>query len=79
MLSHDMHQEFPNLAEKIDVLAQTNTHFSHLYDQYNGLDAEIVKVEEDGMPIDDFAFENLKKKRLKLKDELYQILKEAHP
>jgi len=74
-----MHQEFPNLAEKIDALARTNSHFSHLYDQYNGLDAEIIKVEEDGTPMDDFSFENLKKKRLRLKDELYQILKEAHP
>ncbi len=79
MLSHDMHLEFPNLAEKIDALAKNDSRFSHLFDQYNGLDAEIIKVEEEGMPIDDFTFENLKKKRLKLKDELYQILKEAHP
>ena len=75
MLSHDLHKEFPDLSEKIHVLKTGNNHFARLYDSYGTLDTTIVKAEEGITPMDDMALEALKKERLKLKDDLYQMLK----
>jgi uncharacterized protein YdcH (DUF465 family) len=39
------------------------------------VNAEIVDIEENDKPFQDFEFENMKKLRLKLKDEIYLILR----
>jgi uncharacterized protein YdcH (DUF465 family) len=75
MLSHDLHKEFPDLSERIQVLKTGNQHFARLFDQHGTLDNQIVKAEEGIAPMDDLALETLKKERLKLKDDLYQMLK----
>lgn len=75
LLSHDLHKEFPELSDKIHVLKTGNHHFARLFDQYGSLDNEIVKAEEGIAPMDGLALEALKKERLKLKDDLYQMLK----
>lgn len=75
MLSHDLHKEFPDLSEKIQVLKSDNHHFARLFEQHGALDNQIVKAEEGIAPMDDLALEGLKKERLKLKDDLYQMLK----
>jgi uncharacterized protein YdcH (DUF465 family) len=75
MLSHDLHKEFPDLSEKIQVLKTGDHHFARLLEQHGALDIQIVKAEEGIAPMDDLALEGLKKERLKLKDDLYQMLK----
>lgn len=77
MLSHDLHQEFPQFREKIDHLMATDPNFARLYDQYIDLDNEITQAEDGTIPLDDFTLETLKKKRLKIKDELYQTFAAA--
>lgn len=74
-LSHDLHKEFPDLSDRVHQLKTGNHHFSRRFEEYNSLDKEIIKVEEGMTPMDDFRLEDLKKKRLLLKDELYQMLK----
>lgn len=76
-LTHELQKEFPDLADRIHVLKTSNNHFARIFDQYGSLDNTIVKVEEGLSVLDDFSLENLKKERLKLKDELYHMLK-AH-
>jgi uncharacterized protein YdcH (DUF465 family) len=75
MLSHDLHKEFPELAAKIHDLKTGDPHFAHLFEQYGVLDTQIVKAEEGMTPMDDLRLEVLKKERLKLKDDLYHMLK----
>ena len=77
MLSHDLHKEFPELSDKIHTLKTGNAHFARLFEQYGTLDNNIVKAEEGITPMEDLALEALKKERLKLKDDLYHMLK-AH-
>lgn len=77
LLSHDLHKEFPDFSDKIRTLKTGNNHFSRLYDEYGTLDHQIVKAEEGISPMEDLALESLKKERLKLKDQLYQILQAA--
>lgn len=74
-LSHDLHVEFPDLAERVDNLRVSNTHFASIYDHYGVLDSEIIDAEQGIKALDDFALEDLKKKRLRLKDELYHMLR----
>lgn len=71
---HDLHHEFPELKDAIDALKAGNTHFSRLYDSYHRLTGKVENLEEHDMPVADFTLEDMKKQRVKLKDELYHIL-----
>ena len=74
---HDLHHEFPEHAETIHTLKLGSLHFSHLFEEYNALTAEIEELEIKDSPVADTALEDMKKLRLKLKDELYAML-QAH-
>lgn len=74
-LSHELQKEFPDLAQRVEQLKAGNPHFARRLDDYNGLDKDIVKVEDGKAAMEEFRLEELKKKRLQLKDELYQLLK----
>jgi uncharacterized protein YdcH (DUF465 family) len=66
--------EFPEFKEKIHTLKIDNAHFAKLFEEYNHLDREIIRIEEGVEHAGDFDLETLKKKRLGLKDELYRML-----
>ena len=72
---HGLVHEFPEYREKIHTLKMTDHHFKKLFDEYHKLDKEVFRVENDIDPKSDTTLENLKKQRLALKDELFQILK----
>jgi len=71
---HDLHQEFPEFAEAIAVLKAGNAHFAKLFATYNRLTGKVEDLEEHDMPVADFTLEDMKKQRVKLKDELYHLL-----
>src|SRR5574343_1027276 len=71
---HDLHQEFPEFSDAIDVLKAGNAHFAKLYATYNRLTGRVEDLEEHDMPVADFTIEDMKKQRVKLKDELYHML-----
>ncbi len=73
---HDLVHEFPEFREKIHTLKMTNEHFKHLFDEYHKIDRETYRVEYNIEPRNDCALEDLKKRRLGLKDQLFQILKQ---
>ena len=73
---HDLHHEFPEFKDAIHQLKTSTNHFARLFDEYPLATAEVEKLEGSGIPVGDTAFEALKKSRLKLKDELYSILRE---
>jgi len=71
---HDLASEFPEFKQRIHELKQNDRHFIKLYDEYQEIDKEVFRIEEEiETPSDEYT-ETLKKKRLKLKDELYTIL-----
>ena len=77
LLKHDIVHEFPQLKDKIHTLKTTNHHFARLYTEYDALNHEVAKVETGGAVMIDEALEDLKKKRLKLKDEIVKMLNAA--
>lgn len=72
---HDLVHEFPELEGKIDEMRANNATFAELMDAYDALDAKVRKLEELGTPVADETIEDLKKERLHLKDQLYDLLR----
>ena len=74
---HGLAHEFPELKEQIHSLKVSNPHFARLFEEYEDIDKEIYRIEEQIENTSDTYMEDLKKKRLKLKDELYAMLKQS--
>jgi len=73
---HDLPHEFPNHKEMIEELLENNAEFAKLCTEYDALDAEILQIEQNVEAVSDAYAEELKMKRVHLKDQLYGILKE---
>ena len=71
---HDLVHEFPDLLGKIDEMRSNSDTFATLMRDYDELDARIRRIEELGNPVADETIEELKKERLLLKDQLYELL-----
>ncbi|MCP5361827.1 MAG: DUF465 domain-containing protein [Hyphomicrobiales bacterium] len=73
---HNLVAELPEYKEDIHNLKISNKHFARLMEQYNDLDKQILQIEKSGENVSDFHLEDLKKKRLALKDELFGMIEE---
>jgi len=71
---HDLAHEFSEHREKIHLLKMENAHFAKLFDEYDALTKEVERLESERIPVGDEVFEDLKKQRLLLKDQLYAML-----
>lgn len=67
---------FHEHRELITELKQSDAHFAKLFDEHNDLDTEIDKLERDVVKHTsrDEEIEEMKRKKLHLKDEIYRIL-----
>ena len=72
---HELTEEFPEAADKIHELKESNAHFARLADEYHALNREIHRIETDLDPASDEHQTELRKKRMALKDEIYAMLK----
>ena len=77
LLNHDLAHEFPEYLEKMNHLKASDAHFSTLFDHYDAHNVAITQYEHGKGAVADDELEVLKKKRLDVKDEIYQILKTA--
>lgn len=70
----DLAQEFPELKARIHELKLASAAFRHLYAEYQALDNEVYRIEQDiETPTEDYT-EELKRRRVQLKDRLYGML-----
>ena len=74
---HGLHEEFPQAAASISRLKIGDAHFARLAETYEHVNREIHRVEAEVEPASDEALEELKKRRLKLKDEIAAMLRSA--
>ena len=75
---HEIHDEFPEHADRIHDLKESNAHFARLIDDYHEVNREIHRAETNVEPTDDFHMAEMRKKRLALKDEIFLMIeKEA--
>lgn len=71
---HDLYTEFPDQRDAIDTMKAGGGYFASLFARYNRLTGKVEDLEEHDMPVADFTLEDMKKARVKLKDEIYQLL-----
>ncbi|UOG92507.1 MAG: YdcH family protein [Candidatus Thiothrix sulfatifontis] len=74
--SHDLATEFPEYKEQIHHLKMNDRHFARLFEDYNEVDAQLHRIEQEIEVHADEFVESLKLQRLHLKDELYGILQQ---
>jgi hypothetical protein len=74
---HELHEEFPEAAETLHALKTNDAHFARLADEYHAVNREVHRIETDVEPTSDEVLEDLKKKRLNLKDQIAAILAAA--
>tara|TARA_R110001592_G_scaffold86031_5_gene254089 strand:+ start:17060 stop:17308 length:249 start_codon:yes stop_codon:yes gene_type:complete len=71
---HDLIHELPEHKETIRELKMNNNHFARLFDEYHEADHEVHRIEAGVETTADEYLDLKKKQRLKLKDELFQMI-----
>jgi uncharacterized protein YdcH (DUF465 family) len=66
--------DFPGKEERIHALKTGNNHFARLFDEYDELTRTISRIETRVEPTSDDVEEDLKRRRVRLKDELAAML-----
>lgn len=71
---HELHEEFPEHAEKLTELKTSNAHFAKLADEYHEINRAVHRAETNLEPVEDLTEGEMRKKRALLKDEIYKFL-----
>lgn len=71
---HNLTNEFPEFHDRIHDLKMHNAHFAKLLNEHDEINDVIHRAEIEVEVLADDYLETLKKQRLALKDELFQIL-----
>ncbi|MEX8501248.1 YdcH family protein [Leptothrix ochracea] len=70
---HPLSKDFPELRERISAL-KSHAHFTHLANEYEAVDKSVVRFEQQLEHCSGEELEQLKLRRVHLKDELYALL-----
>ena len=60
--------------DEISKLKTENAHFAKIFEKHNQLDDKIKDAEAGRLPLNQIEIDKLKKEKLKLKDEAYQMI-----
>ena len=76
---HTLVNDFPEHQHTIRHLKMNDNHFAKLFDEYHELESEVHKIEENNGPVADEYLDSLKKRRVHLKDILFNlVIKKEH-
>ncbi len=71
---HELAEEFPDRVEAMHKLKLENAHFAKLFDEYHEVNRAVHRAETRVEPMDDAAEEDLRRQRLRLKDQISAML-----
>ena len=74
---HPLAKDFPQYKDKIHTLKQQDAHFARLYQAYEDVDKAVVRLETRVELASDAELEDKKVQRVRIKDELYNLLQQA--
>lgn len=66
---------FPEYRDLISRLKNEDAHFARLFEEHNALDHKIIRLESDPVTEGLDEIETLKRQKLHLKDQMYDILR----
>jgi uncharacterized protein YdcH (DUF465 family) len=72
---HELAAEFPEAVERLHALRESNPHFARLADEYHEVNRAIHRAETRVEPMTDEAEAELRRTRLRLKDEIAAMLR----
>ena len=67
---HELAEEFPQMVEEISALKMSDPHFARLFDEYHVVNRAIHRAETNVEPTDDYNMLEMRKQRMRLKDEI---------
>ena len=71
---HELAEEFPEMTDRIRELRASDGHFARLADEYHDVNRQIHRIETRVEPTSEDVEEELKRQRVRLKDEIAQML-----
>lgn len=71
---HQLAEEFPEHVAKMRRLREVDGHFHRISEEYQAVNLAIHRAETDIEPVDDFHMADMRKQRMRLKDEIYGML-----
>ncbi|NMG38472.1 DUF465 domain-containing protein [Chelativorans sp. ZYF759] len=71
---HELAEEFPEHVDRIRDLKSSDGHFARLFDEYHEVNRAVHRAETKVEPTDDMHLEEMRKSRMRLKDEIYGML-----
>jgi uncharacterized protein YdcH (DUF465 family) len=71
---HELHEEFPDMTDRIRELKMSDGHFARLVEEYHEINRAIHRIETRIEPASDDVEDDLKRKRVRLKDEIALML-----
>ena len=69
---------FPEYRDLIQRLREDNPHFARLFEEHEQLDRDITQLELNPINHNYDEIDVYKRKKLKLKDEIYHLLRQNH-
>lgn len=72
---HELAEEFPTEVEKMHALKAHDAHFAKLYDDYHEVNRAIHRSETGAEPMDEAYEQQMRRRRVALKDEIAAILR----
>lgn len=73
---HELSDDFPEAVATIARLKRENAHFARLAEEYHEVNRQVHRAETDVEPTDDFTQQELRKRRMALKDQIAAMLNE---
>src|SRR3954470_962868 len=71
---HELAEEFPEMADRMRELRASENHVARLADEYHAVNRQVHRIETRVEPASEDVEEELKRRRVRLKDEIAQML-----
>jgi uncharacterized protein len=68
---------FENRKEQMEILLKGNEDFRRLYNHHQQLEKRVTAAENGTAPMEDLALNQLKREKLRAKDQLSRIMEQA--
>ncbi len=74
---HELTEEFPHMLDEMSALKAKDGHFARIFDEYHLVNRAIHRAETNVEPTDDYHMLEMRKTRLRLKDDIASCLASA--
>lgn len=71
---HELANDFPEHADRISALRQSDAHFARLAEEYHTINRAVHRAETNIEPASDLDIIEMRKERMALKDRIYAAL-----